>query len=415
MPPVDAPPQDITQTGSEAYQTPLRTYSRRRGQLVKPLSSQRVTDKRVFRRIKSFHDVADVRDEAALPRPATVSPQRTKSWMVLVQSGRRDSDPECEKELTLPSPSLPNNQGETPADEEDNVAAASQQCESTSTDEDGEWSLNETIYHADGFQEASDDFSDTEGDLTALLDSATRYRQLNTPTSARARGKPMVSGRFLVFDKTPPIGYKVLKKPVIAVAQVPKKPSSRVGDGFSSDEAQPSGVAWSGKKRKRVGMMDSMDALELTTSTQKELEAIRRIKPPKTRSLFKSPFDTPGAPQVNSHTGALMNVHSGEGDIESTSYRAPLSHIFEDVEPGRNGQTLQAQPNIKAKESLQVEGPVSVGASGDRSVAKNVHFEESSTSVQDRDSLDGEEEQGIIHTTVIPQSSWVSESQDLNI
>lgn len=273
---------------------------------------------------------------------------------------------------------------------------------------------------AHSFKESSsDDFSDTEGDLTVLLDSAARYRHFNTPASARARvSKPVIRGRYLIFDKSPPMGYKVLKKPGVAVAQAPKKATSGVGDRFSSDEARPSGVAWSGKKRKRMGMLDSMDALELTTSTQKELEALRRIKPPKLRQPRKpdntDDFNVLGAPKPSIPQEVLISGHPGESDTHSAPYIVPISHIFEDVDPGCDRKIVQAQAKPENRRSPSVHQSGSQDASENYSVAKGTQSGESISAFQDQGCPAGQDQDSVL-PVVIPQSSWISESQDLNM
>ncbi|KUI68987.1 hypothetical protein VM1G_03975 [Cytospora mali] len=108
----------------------------------------------------------------------------------------------------------------------------------------------------DGLSEPS---QDAEGDTTALTSSSEGHRSsfLTTPGSQ----KPKIRAPFLIFDKSPPRGFKVLRKRKASPEHKVRAKKKRMGDGFSDGEARPSPL---GRRRRLHHLEPDVGSLELT-------------------------------------------------------------------------------------------------------------------------------------------------------
>ncbi|KUI54818.1 hypothetical protein VP1G_02184 [Cytospora mali] len=108
----------------------------------------------------------------------------------------------------------------------------------------------------DGSSEPS---QDAEGDTTALTSSSEGHRSsfFTTPGSQ----KPKIRAPYLIFDKSPPRGFKVLKKPKASTEHRVRAKKERMGDGFSDREARPSPL---GRRRRLHHLEPDVGSLELT-------------------------------------------------------------------------------------------------------------------------------------------------------
>lgn len=78
-----------------------------------------------------------------------------------------------------------------------------------------------------------------------------------TPGSQKPRSK----APFLIFDTSPPQGFKVLRKRKPSLIQQKSAKRNRLSDGFSTEEARPSSFA----RRRRLHYLESeVGSLELT-------------------------------------------------------------------------------------------------------------------------------------------------------
>lgn len=87
---------------------------------------------------------------------------------------------------------------------------------------------------------------------------------ITIPSTTRGR-KPNNRGRLLVFDKSPPQGFKVLHKPrVNPEAEEPATKRKKLTDGFTEDEARP---IFHGKRRRLQHLDINVGSLDLTQTS----------------------------------------------------------------------------------------------------------------------------------------------------
>lgn len=85
-------------------------------------------------------------------------------------------------------------------------------------------------------------------------------------------------GRFLIFDRSPPKGFKVLHKPRVNTETKPPiiKKRQKLTDGFTEDEARPLFLG----KRRRLQQLDvNVGSLDLTQTGHTSQQRPREISP----------------------------------------------------------------------------------------------------------------------------------------
>lgn len=115
-----------------------------------------------------------------------------------------------------------------------------------------------------------------EADITALT-SSSEGDGISIPTASGSQ-KPKVSGRFLIFDKSPPKGFKVLHKPRANPETNPPitKKKQKLTDGFTEDEARP---LFLGKRRRLQHLDINVGSLDLTQTGSASQQRQREISP----------------------------------------------------------------------------------------------------------------------------------------
>lgn len=85
-------------------------------------------------------------------------------------------------------------------------------------------------------------------------------------------------GRFLIFDRSPPKGFKVLHKPRVNTETKPPvtKKRQKLTDGFTEDEARPLFLG----KRRRLQQLDvNVGSLDLTQTGNASQQRQRKMSP----------------------------------------------------------------------------------------------------------------------------------------
>lgn len=112
---------------------------------------------------------------------------------------------------------------------------------------------------------------DREADTTA-----SEGELITIPSTSRGQ-KPKNRGRFLVFDKSPPEGFKVLHKPrVNPKVDEPATKRKRLTDGFTEDEARP---IFLGKRRRLQHLDINVGSLDLTQTSISSQRRQKNISP----------------------------------------------------------------------------------------------------------------------------------------
>lgn len=124
--------------------------------------------------------------------------------------------------------------------------------------------------------DSSDSGLDEDADVTALT-SSSEGDGISIPTTSASQ-KPTVRGRFLIFDRSPPKGFKVLHKPRIDPETQPpiSKTRQKLTDGFTKDEARP---LFLGKRRRLQHLDVNVGSLDLTQSGNASQQRQREISP----------------------------------------------------------------------------------------------------------------------------------------
>jgi hypothetical protein len=133
---------------------------------------------------------------------------------------------------------------------------------------------------------SSESGQDEEADTTALT-SSSEGEGITIPSTSRVQ-KPKNRGRFLVFDRSPPKGFKVLHRPRVnpETDEAVTKRKKTLTDGFTEDEARPISLG----KRRRLQHLDiTVGRLDLTqtgiASQQKQKDISPEVKMrPQTRT-----------------------------------------------------------------------------------------------------------------------------------
>lgn len=124
--------------------------------------------------------------------------------------------------------------------------------------------------------DSSEPVQDEEANTTALT-SSSEGDGISIPNISGIQ-KPKARGRFLIFDRSPPKGYKVLHKPHVnpeTKAPVLKK-RQKLTDGFTKDEARPLFLS----KRRRLQHLDvNLGSLDLTQTSNTSQQKQREISP----------------------------------------------------------------------------------------------------------------------------------------
>lgn len=121
--------------------------------------------------------------------------------------------------------------------------------------------------------DSSEPGQDDEADITALT-SSSEGDGASIPTTSGSQ-KPKIRGRFLIFDRSPPNGFKVLHKPRVNPETKPPttKKRQKLTDGFTEVEARP---LFLGKRRRLQHLDLNVGSLDLTqtgkTSQQRQRE-----------------------------------------------------------------------------------------------------------------------------------------------
>ncbi|KAG6366862.1 hypothetical protein INS49_001043 [Diaporthe citri] len=124
--------------------------------------------------------------------------------------------------------------------------------------------------------DSSEPGQDGEADITALT-SSSEGDGTSIPTNAESQ-KPKTRGRFLIFDRSPPKGFKVLHKPRVNPETKPPitKNRQKLTDGFTEDEARPLFLG----KRRRLQQLDiNVGSLDLTQTGKASQQRQREISP----------------------------------------------------------------------------------------------------------------------------------------
>ncbi|KAJ0115356.1 hypothetical protein J7T55_012634 [Diaporthe amygdali] len=128
----------------------------------------------------------------------------------------------------------------------------------------------------DGEEDSSEPEEDEDADTTALTPSS-EGDSFSFPATSGSQ-KPKVRGRFLIFDRSPPKGFKVLHKPRVKKEADPPLKNKRktLTDGFTEDEARPSFLG----KRRRLQHLDiNVGSLDLTQSGGASQQRQRNLSP----------------------------------------------------------------------------------------------------------------------------------------
>lgn len=103
---------------------------------------------------------------------------------------------------------------------------------------------------------------------------------VSIPTTSGSQ-KPKIRGRFLIFDRSPPKGFKVLHKPrVNPEAKPPTTKRQKLTDGFTEVEARP---LFLGKRRRLQHLDLNVGSLDLT-QTGKASQQRRRENSPEAKT-----------------------------------------------------------------------------------------------------------------------------------
>lgn len=118
---------------------------------------------------------------------------------------------------------------------------------------------------------SSEPGQDREADTTA-----SEGELITIPSTLRGQ-KPKNRGRFLVFDKSPPEGFKVLHKPrVNPKADEPATKRKRLTDGFTEHEARP---IFLGKRRRLQHLDINVGSLDLTQTSISSQQRRKNVSP----------------------------------------------------------------------------------------------------------------------------------------
>lgn len=287
-----------TGAAKPTLKTPLRTYSRR--SIKRSLTSvHEATMDAIMRRTKSLAAEQTIHDTESSSQQMTAANSGRKRSTTLFPNNKsnaaleRSSDEDVATQSA--SKSLSENQ-DIQSSEEDNGNDCDADDEE-SEDEDGEKTRSsfgmEQFTYTLIASLTSDKQSDS--DNTAPTTSSSSEKQSTPPTAAQ---KPATRrSPFLIFDKTPPKGFKVLQKPVKKTAPTSTKRKSAFPDGFSSDEARPSPNF---PRKRRYDVEPDIGSLELQTSSNKTAMSQRQIKPLKSR---RSPT---AVSQTDQHFGSVQ-------------------------------------------------------------------------------------------------------------
>ncbi|KAL1879769.1 hypothetical protein Daus18300_001606 [Diaporthe australafricana] len=133
-----------------------------------------------------------------------------------------------------------------------------------------------SLEESDGEDDSSEVSQAGEVDITGLT-SPSDTDDISISATAGSQ-KPEGRGRFLIFDRSPPKGFKVLHKPrVNPETESPMmKKRKRLTDGFTEDEARP---IFLGKRRRLQHLDINVGSLNLTQNGGPSPQMRRGLKP----------------------------------------------------------------------------------------------------------------------------------------
>lgn len=286
---------------SATVRMPLRTYSRR--SLKRRHTSSPISDtERTIRRIKSLTETISQPAVTTQQSPAQLAANKgckRLRFSALVEEAKSPNDLAWEA-LASSAPVLTQHVEKTAdelhvADETEDrqmntgnvtndgpigqdmfdpiVEEQVPQEDASEYEEAGEVSLEEL-----GDDDGSSEFDqDVERDTTTLTTSSQGDGSYFSATPGSQ--KPRTRAPFLIFDKSPPQGFKVLRKRKASpIHQESARKRNRLSDGFSAEEARPSPFA----RRRRLHHLNSeVGSLELTqnaaSSQQTRRSAIKHL------------------------------------------------------------------------------------------------------------------------------------------
>lgn len=214
--------------------------------------------------------------------------------------------------------------------------------------------------------ESSEPGQDEDADTTALTSSSEGDDISISRTSGSQKLK--IRGRFLIFDRSPPKGYKVLHKPKAnpeTKAPVLKK-RQKMTDGFTEFEARP---LFLGKRRRlqhldvNVGSLDLTQTGNASQQRQREIspEAKRRPQDRTTAGLWRerqyfsaSQFEIESQDPVESSHAKELLVKVHKTGLEKHGRRIPL---LDNSGPIVIPRTDSPQPERTCKQDSSSENP----------------------------------------------------------